>query len=214
MNTSKHDGADAPLIGPYSIPIPHAPFPSTQTGDAGTARAVPHLTHSLLGLAIPDRIQIGIFADHPRILRNKESYSETRHAIRYFDSRRGATYHADPGDPLGPCYVWREGQSTMRFGIGPRSFSMSVIFNPVRELSKKHGTTDASARHGNTIIPLLKEGYQAADLRRGLCQDIAERAEWAKGRYIELCPRVLGRQVHGAVSANFSQVEFDYDFHI
>lgn len=171
----------------------------------------PLLTTDMLGSALPDRVQLSIFADHPRIMRRKDYILRTRNAETYFSHRPGAVRHDGRKDPLGLHYAWREGTATLKLGIGPRSFSMAAIFNVQRDLAERAGIAKAQDRHGNCVFPLTSHGYTLPDLRRGLCADIAGKASWARSLYTEIVPAALGLSVAGAVYANFSQIELAYD---
>lgn len=167
------------------------------------------LTSKHQGLALPDRVQVSVFADAPRAF--GETSAQTAHAARYFRARPGAAYHDDPDDPTGPSFAWREGPVTLKLGIKD-SFSLAATFNPQRMATSRHGLPGAHGRHGNTALPLLAEGYTVAGLRLGMAEDIADTVARVRRRYPDIVAKALGVPVVGGVHANWSAIELAYDF--
>jgi len=170
----------------------------------------PLITQSLLGAALPDRVQISVFADSPRATGHTGVY--TVRADSYFGKRKGAKRHYDYRDPIGQCYVWREGQDTIKFGIGPESFSMTLSFNVMRHAVVDLCLGGARTRHGNVVPTSGTPSRHRMDLRRYACETIADRVAWAKRRYAKLVRAALGLQAQGEARANLSILELSYDF--
>lgn len=211
------------------IPAKQSEYATRDLGEQGQAGAVPSplfggttalcktgglrsgalLTPAHLGQALPDLIEVSVFADEVLVAGNKAAL--TASAEYYFSRRPGATREECTIGPLGLFFSWREGAALYRLYAKNR-FSLALSLNLPRLISTRHGLPGAKKRHGNSSLPLLAEGYDLAGLREGMCQDIREAVAKAKADYRELCHRAFGIGNISQVHANFSAVELAYDF--
>jgi hypothetical protein len=187
---------------------PNSPVLHSFSVDHSTAQrinAYPLLSKSHLGLAIPDLVKVSIFADGP-----SAAGAMSQSADFYFRKLPWVSRCDD--DPLtGKSYTWREGD--ILFTLGTKtSFTLTASFNLQRMVASRHGLIGAKEDDGNTIYPLLSEGYNLKELRTGMCADIVDTVMHLKKRYVELFQDVFRQAIEGDVHANFSRVELDYDF--
>lgn len=203
MNTEE---SVAQVLHSMAVPVLHAH--GTPALLAAKPAIAPAPLTPRLARALPDLVQLSVFADGPVASRN--SLTETAVAHSYFSNRPGTSFLNDEQDPQGICYSWKEGELSIRLYI-KKSFSMSVRFNLQRIAAARCGLTGAYERHGNTVMPLLAEGYDLASLRQGMCQDIVDLTQQAKAIYLHVCPKALGLPVQGEVQANLSFIELAID---
>lgn len=164
-----------------------------------------------LGLVIPDLIQLSFFVKGPVIVDPLLiETDETDRARRYFSSRPDASFSDDEQDRQGIGFIWKQDELSLKLYI-KKSFSMSARFNLQRLAAARCGLPGANERHGNTVLPLLVEGYDLASLRRGMCQDIIDLTQKAKSIYVDICSKAFGWSIQSEVYANLSFIELAVD---